>query len=48
MNYLRRTRKRESNNAKEISKFIMDIDIDMTKCIRIQHTEDVAVNLIQQ
>ena len=29
-------------------KFIMDIDIDMTNCIRNQHTEDIAVNLIQQ
>ena len=26
----------------------MDIDIDMTNCIRNQHTEDNAVNLIQQ
>ena len=29
-------------------KFIMDIDIDLTNCIRHQHTEDIAVNLIQQ
>ena len=29
-------------------KFIMDTDIDMTNCIRNQHTEDIAVNLIQQ
>ena len=29
-------------------KFIMDIDIDMTNCIRNQHTEDIAVNLIQR
>ena len=29
-------------------KFIMDIDTDMTNCIRNQHTEDIAVNLIQQ
>ena len=29
-------------------KFIMDIDIDMINCIRKQHTEDIAVNLIQQ
>ena len=29
-------------------KFIMDIDIDMTNCIRNQHTDDIAVNLIQQ
>ena len=26
----------------------MDIDIDMTNCIRNQHTEDIAINLIQQ
>ena len=26
----------------------MDIYIDMTNCIRTQHTEDIAVNLIQQ
>ena len=25
----------------------MDIDIDMTNCIRNQHTEDIAVNVIQ-
>ena len=29
-------------------KFIMDIDIDTTNSIRNQHTEDIAVNLIQQ
>ena len=29
-------------------KFIMYIDIDMTNCIQNQHTEDFAVNLIQQ
>ena len=29
-------------------KFIMDIDIDMTSSIWNQHTEDTAVNLIQQ
>ena len=29
-------------------KFIMDIDTDVTNCIRNQHTEDIAVNLIQQ
>ena len=26
----------------------MDIDIDMTNCMRNQHTENNAVNLIQQ
>ena len=26
----------------------MDIDINMTNCIRNQHREDIAVNLIQQ
>ena len=29
-------------------KFIMDIAIDMTNCIRNQHIEDIVVNLIQQ
>ena len=29
-------------------KFIMDIDIDMTNCIRNQHIEDIAINLIEQ
>ena len=26
----------------------MDIHLDMTNCIRNQHTEDISVNLIQQ
>ena len=26
----------------------MDIDIDITTCIRNQHTQDIAINLTQQ